>query len=67
MKTTISFDEIKTTKLSGLDAAISLAFPKATDIQKEGLTGLPYGTVIVDGKPFDWLLKSTGYVFFEAE
>lgn len=63
MKTTISFDQIKATKLSGLDAAISLAFPEATDIQKEGLTGLPYGNVTVDGKTFDWLLKPTGYVF----
>lgn len=66
MKTTISFDQIKTTKLSGLDAAIALAFPTVEDVQKEGLTGLPYGTVVVDGKPFDWLLKANGYVFFEA-
>lgn len=63
----VTFDQIKATKLTGLDAAVALAFPDAKDIQKEGLTGLPYGTVIVDGKPFDWLLKPSHYVFFEAE
>ena len=62
----VTFDQIKTTKLTGLDAAISLAFPDAQDAQKEGLTGLPYGTVVVDGKPFDWLLKATAYVFIPS-
>lgn len=62
----VTFDQIKTIKLSGLDAAIALAFPEAQDVQKEGLTGLPYGTVIVDGKAYDWLLKATGYVFMPS-
>lgn len=63
----VTFDQIKAATLVGLDAAITMAFPNAKDVQKEGLTGLPCGTVIVDGKPFDWLLKPSHYVFFEAE
>ena len=62
----VTFDQIKTIKLAGLDAAIGLAFPDAQDVQKEGLTGLPCGTVVVDGLPFDWLLKATGYVFMPS-
>ena len=62
----VTFDQIKTTKLTGLDAAISLAFPDAQDAQKEGLTGLPYGTVTIDDVAYDWLLKPSHYVFFEA-
>jgi len=66
VKITISFDQIKATKLSCLDAAITLAFPGTEDVQKDGLTGLPCGTVTVDGKPFDWLLKAAGYVFIPS-
>jgi hypothetical protein len=66
MTITISFDQIKTIKLSGLGAAIALAFPDAQDVQKEGLTGLPYGTVTIDDVAYDWLLKPSHYVFFEA-
>lgn len=62
----VTFDQIKTIKLAGLDAAIALAFPDAQDVQKEGLTGLPCGTVIIDGIAYDWLLKPSYYVFFEA-
>jgi len=62
----VTFDQIKTIKLAGLDAAIALAFPDAQDVQKEGLTGLPCGTVVVDGTAYDWLLKPSHYVFFEA-
>lgn len=62
----VTFDQIKTTKLPGLDAAIALAFPDVQDVQKEGLTGLPCGTVNIDGIAYDWLLKPSHYVFFEA-
>lgn len=62
----ITFYQIKTSKLAGLDAAIALAFPDAEDVQKDGLTGLPYGTVVVNGMAYDWLLKASHYVFFEA-
>ena len=62
----VTFDQIKTTKLAGLDAAIALAFPDTQDVQKEGLIGLPYGTVTIDGIAYDWLLKPSHYVFFGA-
>ncbi len=66
MKKIVSFDQIKETKLSGLDAAIECAFCGANSIIKEGLVGFPFGTIEVDGKGWDWVLKNDHYVFIEA-
>ena len=57
MKKIVSFDQIKETKLSGLDGAIECAFCCAESVNKEGMTGLPFGTVEIDGKGWDWILK----------
>ena len=62
----ITFEQIKHSGKSGLDGAILCAFPGAQDVQKEGLTGLTFGTVQVDGKGYDWLLKAGHYIFMEA-
>ena len=62
----ITFEQIKHSGKSGLDGAIGCAFPGAQDVQKEGLTGLPCGSVVVDGIPFDWLLKAVGYAFMPS-
>lgn len=62
----ITFEQIKHSGKSGLEGAICCAFPGAQDVQKEGLTGLPCGSVVVDGIPFDWLLKAAGYTFMPS-
>lgn len=66
MKKLVSFDQIKEAKTQGLDGAIACAFPCAENIAKDGLIGLPFGTVEIDGKGWDWILKSDHYVFIEA-
>lgn len=62
----ITFEQIKNSGKSGLDGAILCAFPGAEDVQKEGLIGLTFGTIQVDGKGYDWLLKADFYLFLEA-
>ena len=62
----ITFEQIKHSGKSGLDGAILCAFPGAQDVQKEGLIGLTFGTIEVDGKGYDWLLKAGYYLFLEA-
>lgn len=49
-----------------LDDAITQAFGKACNVVKDHLIGLPYGTVEVDGKAFDWVMKVDRVVFNEA-
>ena len=67
MKKIVSFDQINESKYSGLDGAISIAFPDATNILKEGLIGMPFGTVEIEGKGWDWILKASYYLFLEAQ
>ena len=66
MKRLIPFDQIKEQKYSGLDGAIACAFPGRLDVIKEGLTGVGFGTVIIDGQAWDWILKADYYLFMEA-
>ena len=65
MKKIVMFDEM--VKGNGLDGAITVAFPSAREVVKDGLQGLPFGTVEIDGKAWDWILKCSHYVFMEAE
>lgn len=67
MKKIVTFDQIKESKYSGLDGAIAIAFPNADDVVKEGLIGLPFGTVEIDGQGWDWILKSSYYLFMVAQ
>ena len=62
----ITFEQVKNSGKPGLDGAIICAFPGAQDVQKEGLIGLTFGTIQVDGKGYDWLLKAGYYLFLEA-
>ena len=62
----ITFEQVKNSGKPGLDGAILCAFPGAKDVQKEGLTGLIFGTIEVDDKGYDWLLKAGYYLFLEA-
>lgn len=66
MKKIISFDQIKEGKLSGLEGAIACAFPQVQEVVKTGMVGMPFGTVDIDGKGWDWTLKNDHYVFIEA-
>lgn len=50
-----------------LDEAIDWAFDKPTEVEKDGLVGLPFGTVIVDGKAWDWVKSHDRYRFTPAE
>lgn len=50
-----------------LDEAIKLAFNKPSDVTKEGLVGLSYGTVEVNGKAYDWVMTFDRYRFMEAQ
>ena len=62
----ITFEQVKNSGKSGLDGAILCAFPVAQDVQKEGLIGLTFGTIQVNGKGYDWLLKAGYYLFLDA-
>ena len=62
----ITFEQVKNSGKSGLDGAILCAFPGAQDVQKEGLIGLTFGTIEVDGKGYDWILKAGYYLFMDA-
>lgn len=67
MKKLVSFDQIREeASAHGLDGAVACAFPFAENIVKDGLIGLPFGTVEIDGKGWDWILKNDHYVFIEA-
>ena len=50
-----------------LDEAIKLAFNNPSDVAKEGLVGVPYGTVDVNGKAYDWIMSFDRFKFMEAE
>jgi len=68
MKKLISFDDIaQHSKEQGLEGAIDLAFHGCSDVQKEGLVGVGFGTVVVDGEAWDWILKADHYLFISAE
>lgn len=67
MKKIISFDQVKESKHSGLDGALAVAFPGAVNVVKEGLIGVGFGTVEVDGIAWDWILKCNHYLFILAE
>lgn len=67
MKKIVSFEQIADSGFSGLDGTLLVAFPGARDVSKDGLVGLPFGTVTVDGIAWDWLLKNDHYVFIPAE
>lgn len=68
MKKIISFCDIAAkSKEQGLDGAISLAFPGCSEVVKEGLIGMPFGTITVDGNAWDWILKADHYLFIVAE
>lgn len=67
MKKIISFEDIKEKSIpQGLDGAINIAFPGCSEVKKDGLIGLPFGTVEIDGKGWDWILKADHYLFIEA-
>jgi hypothetical protein len=66
MKKIISFDQIIESKFSGIDGAIACAFSEAQEVTKDGMVGLPFGTVEIDGKGWDWILKNDHYIFIEA-
>jgi hypothetical protein len=68
MKKLISFDDIaQNSKEQGLDGAINVAFPGCCDVQKEGLIGVGFGTVVVGGEAWDWILKADHYLFISSE
>lgn len=50
-----------------LDEAIKLAFNNPSDVTKEGLVGLPCGTVELNGKAYDWVMTVDRFKFMEAE
>lgn len=50
-----------------LDEAIDLVFNKPSGVEKEGLIGLPLGTVIVDGVAYDWVKTHDRYRFIISE
>lgn len=50
-----------------LDEAIDLAFNKPLKVEKDGLVGLPLGTVVIDGIAWDWIKTHDRYRFILAE
>ncbi len=50
-----------------LDEAIDLAFNKPSNVEKDGLVGLPLGTVIVNDVTYDWIKTHDRYRFIVAE
>lgn len=50
-----------------LDEAIDLAFNKPSNVEKDGLIGLPLGTVVVNGAAWDWIKTHDRYRFILAE
>lgn len=64
----VTFDQIiESRRKICLDSALKVLFPQASEFVKEGLIGLGFGTVEVDGVGWDWILKADHYVFFLAE
>jgi hypothetical protein len=49
-----------------LDEAITLVFGKDCSVVKEGLVGLPCGTVEINGKAYDWVMSVDRFRFTEA-
>lgn len=50
-----------------LDEAIAKAFNKPSDIIKDGLIGIGYGTVEINGIAYDWTQSHDRFRFFPAE
>lgn len=50
-----------------LDEAIAKAFNKPSDIIKDGLIGIGYGTVEINGIAYDWTQIHDRFRFFLAE
>lgn len=50
-----------------LNEAIDLAFNKPSTVEKDGLIGLPLGTVVVNGVSWDWIKTHDRYRFILAK
>lgn len=63
----MTIEVLKTENDKGtLDGALAIAFPCATEIEKEGLIGPCFGTVVVDGVAWDWIQKFDRFQFITA-
>lgn len=49
-----------------LDEAIANAFNKPSNIVKEGLIGVGYGTIEVNGEAYDWTQSHDRFRFFPS-
>lgn len=49
-----------------LDGAISAHFGEGVDVVKDGLIGVPCGTVEIDSVAYDWKMKVDHYSFVPA-
>ncbi len=67
MKKIVTFEQATEAAGSkGIDAAILAGFGKCEYV-KDGLVGMPFGTVEVDGVAYDWIMKNDYYLFIIAE
>lgn len=49
------------------EEAVELAFGKGVELVKTvGMPGFAFGTVEVNGKPFDWKVDHESWAFFQA-
>ena len=49
-----------------LDGAISAHFGKGVEVVKDGVIGVPYGTVEINGVAYDWKMKVDCFSFIKA-